>query len=71
MGAEPEEQLTGVVGVGVSAGFSFTAEAGQAVVGDLQDKAVVHHTVGRLEFPVRHDDTVVEKQHPLEDGGTT
>lgn len=40
-------------------------EAGQTVVGDLQDEAIVHDTVGRLEFTVRHDHTVVEEQHPL------
>lgn len=47
--------------------MALRPEAGQAVVGDLQDEAVVHHTVGGLELPVRHDDAVVEEQHPLQE----
>lgn len=47
--------------------MALRPKAGQAVVGDLEDEAVVHHTVGGLELPVRHDDAVVEEQHPLQE----
>lgn len=42
------------------------AEAGQAVVSDLQHKAVIHHAVGRLQVAVGDDDTVVEESHALD-----
>lgn len=55
--------------MGVFSCVAVRSKAGQTVVGDLQDKAVVDDTVGRLEFTVREDDTVVEEQHALQTGG--
>lgn len=37
----------------------------QPVICDLQNKSAVHHTVGRLQVTVRHNDAVVEERHPL------
>lgn len=41
-------------------------KAGQTVVGDLQDEAVIHDAVGGLEFTVGEDDAVVEEEHALQ-----
>lgn len=65
-GKWPKRQLTGVVGVGVFSRVAVRSKAGQTVVRDLQDEAVVDDTVGRLEFPVRDDDAVVEEHHALQ-----
>lgn len=51
--------------MGVFSRVAVIAEAGQTVVGDPEDEAIVHHTVGRLEFSVREDDAVVEENHSL------
>lgn len=51
--------------MGVFSCVAVTAEAGQTIVGDLQNKAVVHHTVGGLKFTMGEDNTVVEEQHAL------
>jgi len=51
--------------VGVLARVGLRPEAGQTVVGDLQDETVVDDAVGRLQFTVRQDDAVVEEQHAL------
>lgn len=61
-----KRRLTGVVGIRIFSRVAQRSEAGQTVVCDLQDKAVVHDTVGRLEFTVRHDDAVVEEHHALQ-----
>lgn len=45
------------------------AEAHQAVICDLQDKAAVHHAVGRLEVAVAADVAVVQVVHSLVRGG--
>lgn len=46
------------------------AEAGQSVVGDLQNETAVHHTVAGLEVPVGHNDAVVHEEHSLEEKET-
>lgn len=64
-------KLTGVVGVSVFSWVVVRSKAGQTVVGDLQDEAVVDDTVGGLEFTVREDDAVVEEHHALQRGRGT
>lgn len=59
-------KLTGVVGMSVISRVAVRSKAGQTVVGDLQDEAVVDDTVGGLEFTVREDDAVVEEHHALQ-----
>lgn len=43
------------------------AEAGESIVGDLQDKSAVHHAVAGLEVPVGYDDAVVQEEDALEE----
>ncbi len=45
---------------------SVGLKAGQTVVCDLQDKAVVNNAVRGLEFTVREDDAVLEENHALQ-----
>lgn len=59
-------KLTGVVGMSVFSWVAVRSKAGQTVVGDLQDEAVVDDTVGGFEFTVREDDAVVEEHHALQ-----
>lgn len=59
-------KLTGVVSVSIFSWVVVRSKAGQTVVGDLQDEAVVNNTVGGLEFTVREDDAVVEEHHALQ-----
>lgn len=42
-------------------GVAAAPQTLQTIVCDLQDKATVHHTVGRLQVAMRDNDAVVEK----------
>lgn len=59
------ETLTSVVGMSILPCVALRSKAGQTVVCDLQDEAIVNDTVGRLQFTVREDDAVVQEQHSL------
>lgn len=63
-----EALLTGVERVGVIV-LAGRAEAGQAVICDLQNEATVHHAVGGLQVSMAAKVAVVEKVHALQHRG--
>lgn len=70
VGSGVKGRLTGIEDVSMLR--LWVPEALQPIVGDLEHKASVHHTVGGLEIPMGADGPVVQKQHALggyRDGG--